>query len=122
MDNTLDLLLRMDVLEPQTAEYRVKRLSKVCGQDVIFTLRELTYSKVCEIKRMNLDDLGVHTVLAGVISPDFKNQELLQKYGAATPAELVKKMLRPGEIEDISRAIERLCGYREDVIEEIKKN
>jgi hypothetical protein len=30
-------------------------------------------------------------------------------------------MLLPGEIEDLSRTIEKLSGYRTDTIEEIKK-
>ena len=33
----------------------------------------------------------------------------------------LKKMLLPGEIEDISKAIEKLSGYRTNTIEEIKK-
>ncbi|WP_418271818.1 phage tail assembly chaperone [Intestinimonas sp.] len=31
-----------------------------------------------------------------------------------------KAMLLPGEIEDLSRAVEKLCGYRANTIEEIK--
>ena len=29
-------------------------------------------------------------------------------------------MLLPGEVEDLSRAVEKLCGYRANTIEEIK--
>ena len=47
--------------------------------------------------------------------------DLLEKYNAPNPAELIKKMLLPGEIEDISKAIELLSGYRKNTIEEIKK-
>jgi hypothetical protein len=50
-----------------------------------------------------------------------KDKDLQAKYNAPTPAELVKSMLLPGEIVDISRAVERLSGYRIDTIEEIKK-
>ena len=59
--------------------------------------------------------------LRGVVEPDLKSAELMSKYNAITPAETIKKMLLPGEIIDISRAIERLSGYRIDTIEEIKK-
>ena len=31
-----------------------------------------------------------------------------------------KAMLLPSEIEDLSRAVEKLCGYRANTIEEIK--
>ena len=46
--------------------------------------------------------------------------ELKEKYGGATPAETVKAMLLPGEIEDLSRAVERLCGFRRITIDEVK--
>ncbi|MDK2811734.1 MAG: hypothetical protein PWR27_2443, partial [Petroclostridium sp.] len=71
--------------------------------------------------RAQMEDMEVHIILAGVIEPNLKSPELMTKYKAATPAEMVKKMLLPGEIIDISRAIERLSGYRTDTIEEIKK-
>ncbi|UQT50758.1 hypothetical protein M5E87_21355 [Flavonifractor plautii] len=38
------------------------------------------------------------------VEPDLKAKELKEKYGGATPAETVKAMLLPGEIEDLSRA------------------
>ena len=60
-------------------------------------------------------------LLAGVVDPDFKNTALQEKYGAATPAELVEKLLLPGEIEDLAREIEKLSGYRTVTLEEIKK-
>ena len=44
----------------------------------------------------------------------------VEKFGGATPAETVKAALLPGEIEDLSRAVERLCGYRRTTIEEVK--
>lgn len=35
-------------------------------------------------------------------------------------SDLLALLLRPGEIADLSRAVERLCGYRRLTIEEIK--
>ncbi len=119
--NTLDLLLKMEIPNPPEAQYKIKRLSKICGQDVVFKLRALSYSRTAEIIRAQHEDMNVHIVLAGVVEPDLKSKELMEKYNAATPAEMLKKMLLPGEIEDLSRAIERLSGYRTDTIEEIKK-
>ena len=119
--NTLDLLLKMDIPNPPEAEYKIKRLSKLCGQDVIFKLRALSYSRTAEIIRQNPEDMNVHIVLAGVVDPDLRSKELMEKYNAPTPAEMLKKMLLPGEIEDVSRAIEKLSGYRVDTIEEVKK-
>ena len=47
-------------------------------------------------------------------------QKVKEKFGGITPEETVKAMLLPGEIEDLARAVERLCGYRRLTIEEVK--
>lgn len=121
MSDILDLLLKMDVSDLPEKEYKVKRLSGLCGAPVIFKLQALPYNRANEISRAQKEDMEVHILLAGVIEPNLKASELMSKYNAATPAEMVKKMLLPGEIIDISRAVERLSGYRIDTIEEIKK-
>ena len=120
----LALLLRPELPNVQkelpTCRYRVKRLSELCGADVVFTLRGLPYGKVKQLGESASEDVAVHILLAGCVEPDFKTSELREKYGGATPAETVKAMLLPGEIEDLSRAVERLCGYRAQTIEEVK--
>ncbi|WP_312695601.1 phage tail assembly chaperone [Caproiciproducens sp.] len=122
MDSTLDLLLKSETPNPPEKQIKLKRLSEICGGDVIFTMKALTYSRVVEIKDTHSgDDMEVYILLAGVSSPDLKAKELLEKYKAATPAELVKNMLLPGEITDISREVEILSGYRISTVEEIKK-
>ncbi len=122
MDSTLDLLLKTEIPSSPEKQFKHKRLSKICGGDVIFTLKALPYSRVAEIKDTHNDsDMEVHILLAGVIVPDLKSKDLLAKYNAATPADLVKAMLLPGEITDISREVEMLSGYRVSTIEEIKK-
>lgn len=124
MSDILDLLLRPEVPNVQKnlpeKTYRVKRLSGLLGEDAAFTLRGLPYGRVEELKEMSGGDVAVHILLAGVTAPDFKDRRLGEKFGGVTPAETVKAMLLPGEIEDISRAVEQLCGYRMNTIEEIK--
>lgn len=120
----LALLLRPELPNVQkdlpTAEYKIKRLSGLVGQDVVFRLRGLPYGKVQKIRESLAGDSSVDILLAGCEEPDWKSPELQRKYGGATPAETVKAALLPGEIEDLSRAVERLCGYRRTTIEEIK--
>ena len=116
--DVIDILLNNDPVKAEEKDYKIKRLSKAYKEDVIFKLRGLGYSRVAEIKNMNSEDVSVHIVLAGVKEPNFKNKDLLEKYNAPNPAELIKKMLLPGEIEDISKAIELLSGYRKNTIEE----
>jgi hypothetical protein len=120
--NALDLLLRAEIPDLPEKEFKLKRLSTICGEPVIFKLKALPYNRAAEITKTQNDDMNVHIVLAGTIEPNLKDAELLSKFNAITPAELVKKMLLPGEIEDLSRAIERLSGYRTETMEEIKKN
>lgn len=122
MDNTLDLLLKSEIPQSPEKQFRLKRLSELCGGDVVFTLKALPYSRVAEIKDTHSgDDMEVYILLAGVVSPDLKAKELLEKYKAATPAELLKNLLLPGEITEVSREVEILSGYRGTTIEEIKK-
>jgi len=124
MSDILDMLLRPEVPNVQktlpTARYRVKRLSEETGEDVIFTLKGLPYGRVEELKETAGEDMNVHILLAGVAEPNLRDDRLLKKFGAATPAEAVKSMLLPGEIVDLSWAVEKLCGYRRNTIEEIK--
>lgn len=120
--DTLELLLKTDRPNMPEKEVKLKRLSKECGGDVIFRLKALSYNRVAEIKNTHTDcDMSVHILLAGVVSPDLKSEELKKKYNAVTPAEMIKAMLLPGEIEDISREIEKLSGYRITTLEEVKK-
>lgn len=119
----LALLLRPELpnvlKELPTARYRVSRLSELLGQEVVFTLRGLPYGKV-EKLRDSGGDAEIDILLAGCAEPDLKAPQLRERFGGATPKEMVKAMLLPGEIADLSRAVERLCGYRRLTIEEIK--
>ena len=120
--DVLQVLLSKDKELPvQEARVKIKRLSKKGEDPVIFSLRSLSYNRVAEIRKIGGEDSKLHIVLAGVKEPDLKNQALLDHYGAATPLELLKVMLIPGEIEDLCLEIEKLSGYRVSTIEEIKK-
>lgn len=134
--DVLEILLAADekIIEKlPEKEIEVTRLSEACGEPVIFKLRGMSYNRVAEIKAMASstetaeEKVDLRILLAGVVSPNLKSKELQAKFGAPTPAELVKKMLLAGEIADISSEIERLSGYRRKTIrdvsqtEEIKK-
>ena len=122
MDDVLELLLGMQPAKLPEKRVKVKRLSKLCGKDVVFTLRALPYNRVAEIRDGSSKELSVDILLAGVQCPDLRDKQLLERYHAPTPAELVKTLLLPGEIEDLSREIEKLSGYRATTVEEVKKN
>lgn len=121
MSKFLDLMLRPEVAGVQKelprATYEVKRLSRLVGEPVTLELVGLPYGKAQDLKDAGQDQ-EVLILLAGC--PDLKAPELSAKFGGVTPAETVKAMLLPGEIADLSRAVERLSGYRQNTIREIK--
>ena len=121
MDKTVELLLATTLNNPPEKEYKIKRLSKESGGDIIFRLRALAFSHVAEVRAADSSEQSIRIILAGTVSPDLKSAELLSHYGAMTPADLLKKMLLPGEIDDLALRIERLSGYKATVVEEIKK-
>ena len=120
----VSLLLRPELPNVQkelpTAKYKVKRLSELLGTDVVFTLKGLPYGKVQKLRESLFGDVDIHILLQWCVDPDLKDPALKDRFGGATPAETVKAMLLPGEIEDLSRAVERLCGYRRQTIDEVK--
>ena len=123
MSEFLDLMLRPEVVSVQKelpkGKYEVKRLSRLTGEPVILNLQGLPYGKAQELKDIKKDQ-EIMILLAGC--PDLKSDALRQKFGGATPAETVREMFLPGEIADLSRAVERLSGYRQNTIREVKKD
>ena len=122
-ESVLDVLLGSTIpnveKELPTGRYKVDRLSALSGHDVVFTVRALPYGKVHDLERFTQDS-DVHILLAGCVEPDLKDPRLMEKFGGATPADTVKRMLLPGEITDLSQAVERLSGYRRTTISEVK--
>ncbi|MCL2045730.1 MAG: hypothetical protein FWG88_05035 [Oscillospiraceae bacterium] len=120
--DVIDLLLNAQPAKLPEKEYKIKRLSEELGGDVVFTLRALPFSRVAEIRAVSEENQPIHIVLAGVVSPDLKTPALLERFDAVTPAELISKMLLPGEIDDLALRVEQLSGYKTTVLEEVKKN
>ena len=121
MSKFLDQMLRPEAEDVQanlpTARYEIKRLSRALGEPVTLEVRALPYGKAQDLRDMEQDQ-EVHILLAGC--EELKNEALRTKFGGSTPAETVKAMLLPGEIAELSRAVERLSGYRQVTIREIK--
>lgn len=121
MKSALEILMESPNVENRAEKkLKIKRIV-LNGEALICTIRSLGYNRVSDIKKMDSEQVPLHMILAGVTDPDLKNKELNEKYGAATPAELVKKLFLPGEIDDLCREIEKLSGYRQNMVEEIKK-
>lgn len=111
----LEQLLSQDGAIQQTKTMRLKRT----GAEV--KIKGLSFDRLMEIREMDSRDTAVHIVLAGMAEPVFKDRDAMERHHAATPAELVKKTLMPGEILDLQIEIEKLSGFRRKTLEEIKK-
>ena len=120
--DVLSLLLNATPSKLPEKDYKIIRLSEELGADVIFKLRALPYSRVSELRSVDQENYLIHIVLAGVISPNLRDQALMDKYDATTPVDALKALLLPGEIDDLAIRVEQLSGYKKEVTEEIRKN
>lgn len=133
MKNVMDLLLQTDEnkLVKPTKDVEITRLSGIVGEKVIFTCEGMMIDKYAEMRdnatrakgdgeELDALDLQVFMVLEGVKSPSLKSEELRGKYKAATPKELVKKILLPGEIKRLYETIADLSGFGDEAVQEVK--
>ena len=135
--NILDLLLGSDIGEISlpTKRIEIKRLSLVYGAPFIVTCKALSPEKYEEVQDMAVNvsgkdvDLDVNllqmfVVLEGVVDeagkPMFKNKDLMAKFKASTPKELIKKVLLSGEIANLYGEISELSGFGENSVVEVK--
>lgn len=130
--NTLELLLKADSeqFKLPTRKVEIPRLSTLFNGKAVFTCQALSPTKYYDIQqtafssgvsnKVNVSEIQIATVLTGVIDPSFKNKELMQHYNVPTPAELVNKVLLPGEIVKLFNIITEISGFGENVIAELK--
>ena len=118
MSKILDLLLRPETPDVQKdlprGRYELPRLSEVYGEPFVLELQAVPYGKALELKDMR--DSEIQTVLAGDAGGIWCSGPLMEAKDAATPAELVRKLLLPGEIKAVAVAVEQLSGYRKVVL------
>lgn len=133
--STLDLLLKSDLtkIKKPTKEVELKRLSEILEDTVIFKCEALDAERFNEIQEnalhinekgefenINTSEMQIFTILEGVKEPNLKSKELLEKFGAITPKELIKSLLLPGEISNLYNIISELSGFNKDTVVEIK--
>lgn len=135
--NALELLLGSDIGEIKlpTKKMEIVRLTEVYGAPFIITLQALSPDKYEEVQDMAVSIKGkdadvevsllqLLVLLEGVIDSSgkamFKNKDLMAKFKASTPKELVRKLLLSGEIANIYSAISTLSGFGDNAIKEVK--
>lgn len=124
--NVLDLLLKTEtsVFNLPKEEIKIKRLSKLLNEDIIFEVSAVSLDRLEELRESTSGKENFHSlvVIEGVKSPNLKSKDLQDKFGTHTSIETIKKMLLAGEIEDLYLKIAQLSGYGAQTYEEIKKN
>ena len=135
--NVLDLLLGADIGEIKlpTKEVEITRLSDLYGSPFVLKCQALSPEKYEEVQDMavsikgkdvDLDtsQLQLFTVMEGVVDangkPMFKNKDLMQKFKAPSPKELVRKILLSGEIVSVYTEIAKLSGFGDGAVKEVK--
>ncbi|KUO58966.1 MAG: hypothetical protein APF84_05795 [Gracilibacter sp. BRH_c7a] len=132
--NTLELLLKADTgqFKLPTKKVEIPRLSAIFNGQAVFICQALSPVKYNEIQEaaanftngqiqgIDMGQVQMTTVLAGVTDPNLKDKELMTHFNVPTPAELVKKLLLPGEIVTLFNVISEISGFGEDVIKEVK--
>lgn len=137
--NIMDLLLGSDIGEIKlpSKQVEITRLSELYGSPFILTVSAISPDKYEEIQDMAVSIKGkdadieiqlfqILVLMEGVIAPDgkpmFKNKELMLKFGAKTPKELIRKILLSGEIANIYSEISSLSGFGEGSVKEVKNS
>lgn len=131
LDILLDGTARNVSVDRPTADYRIRRLSKENGCDVVFKLQGIGYDRAVELSKSATMDIDM--VLDCVVEPNLRDVRLARKLGVleegrtwadspATPPDVVKALLLPGEIAALSRCGQQLAGYQVVTVQEVKKN
>lgn len=131
--NTVEKLLKIDAGKIKTPEKDVKMKLKKIGEEFTFPCKAVDPEYVAElqensitfkrgdISKIKMYDTKVLTIIEGCPSI-FKNKELIEHFGVATPKDLVKKLLLSGEMDDLKSEIDKLGGYDAEKDEEEVKN
>lgn len=135
--NVLDMLLGADVGEIKlpTKQVEITRLSEAYGAPFILTCKALTPDRFEEVQDMAVSIKGKDAdievtllqklvVMEGVVDasgkPMFKNKELMLKFKAPSPKDLVTAILLSGEIAKIYETVSGLSGFGENAVKEVK--
>lgn len=132
--SNIDLLMGLDsgkLEEVPTKELKILRLSQLTGADFIVKVKAIPAKRFTELisgirdKNRQVDtskayDANVRIALAGLVDPDMKDKDLMEKFGCSTPGQLVEKVFKGGEIAAIADDITELSGFGGDVVEEVK--
>lgn len=132
--NIVDRLLNVNpevFKEEEKREIPMKRLSILLGEPFSVCCRKISGERFTEISSLAVDedgetdysrafDLHVQLALAGMVSPDLKDKQLLEHFHCPTPKDLLVFLFNGGEIAKIADVVTELSGYGDDSDKKIK--
>lgn len=120
--NNIELLLGLDT-ETLTSipegEVEIPRLSRLTGQPYMVKVSALSGRQIDRLRELATGkdgkvrdyDLQLLICAKAIKDPDMNNEDLLSKFGAATPKDAVEKVFnRSGEVKDIATEVLKLSG------------
>lgn len=108
-DGAVYALLNIPQRETETVEVEVKRLK------LKITLRELSFDKLISIHSGK--DPDVNYLLSSIVTPNVRDPRWYQEHmGCPTPADALKRLLKPGEITRLVKHADVLNGYGLDSV------
>lgn len=120
--NILDILLETDVnkiTEISKITVEVSRLSKILGKKFELEVRALTTE---ELESIEGKDIYEKYIIKAVTleGKRLTDKTILDKFKVKDPLQIVNMLFNTGEIFNLYRTINRLSGFSEESIVEIK--
>lgn len=129
-EELLKRLLGADTKPPE-AKFRIKRLGivvtlKALRDDEIEAIQEQCTHTMRDrrgrvTREFDSQKFARRLIVAASVKPNWGAPELMRKFEASTPDQVVRRLLLAGEIDMLSDAILDLSGYEEG-IEELKNS
>ena len=121
-----DKLLEVDatkLAKKEKKELEIKRLSAIFGEPFIVTVSAMTgeqFSHVMESTKDSEYKEGIILEGCRVEGKKFSDKAFLDKFGEQKGINVVKRLFRAGEINNLYGQISYLSGYGNDAVAEVK--
>lgn len=127
--SVLDLLLETDPKNLElkcSKQFEVKRLSEKIGGNFVVNCSPMTSEQMAHISEISnsITEIKMNTVLecCKIDGKKIASKELMEKFKAATPINLLEKLFLPGEVYTLYNTIQAMSGYSEGGVEEVKNS
>jgi hypothetical protein len=107
-------------METPPVNVEIKRLSKVFGEPFVLQLKPICYEDWEMACSKKTAEYRVLLIAKAWVDAKKLDSDTLDRFGASSADELLKKILQPGEIAQLAARVEKISGFG-DSIAELKK-